>query len=337
MTIDWASESPYGVAELLAEVDGYRNGSLVKETEIKCCVADCPHWLRRRRRGQTKSDGLFCPIHGISVSTTPTYIFQDYWRNFIIGRDLLKSVTKVESWRLGNETSEDAVSWNVFVGLQKSGGLRECFELLTGITGCAEPELYLWGNRIAEGQSLSVFDKLREAREKLESQVGIPTEPDIMLRIPGQAIVLIEAKFGSPNGRFAGKEGRFGGIQQYLARYHAKTPNSDPLNREWIAKQEPEKILEQLCRNVVFAHWLASDGEKPFVINLVDVTSQPESEDEFRRHLRENNVTFFRRTWDDICHLPTIGTESASQLRTYLVNKTVHLRKAFKISGLPSV
>ena len=60
---------------------------------------------------------VFAQSISISVSTKPTYIYEDKKSNFIVGRDILRQVSKVESWRLGFETSEDAVSWNVFVGL----------------------------------------------------------------------------------------------------------------------------------------------------------------------------------------------------------------------------
>ena len=138
------------------------------------------------------------------MSTKPTYIYRDPERNFIVGKDIPTRIAKVENWRLGFETSEDALSWNVFVGLYALKGLAEAFEKLTGTIPTGEPELYLWGNRI--DSDCAPWPNLHEVRKQLERDMAIPTEPDIMLRIPGQAIVLIEAKFGSPNGRLAGKK-----------------------------------------------------------------------------------------------------------------------------------
>jgi len=66
------------------------------------------------------------------VSKKPTYIYQDAQRNFIIGKDIARRISKVEKWRLGFETSEDALSWNVFVGLFALEGLAETFKALTG-------------------------------------------------------------------------------------------------------------------------------------------------------------------------------------------------------------
>src|SRR5947209_7497946 len=130
--IEWTGDLPYGISDLASDVPkGYADGALVKDDRIRCCVAHCQRWVRRRRAGQSNDDGLYCPEHGISLSTAPTYIYKNHLRNFIVGRELLAKVKKVESWRLGNETSEDALSFNVFVGLLKCGGLRECFRLLT--------------------------------------------------------------------------------------------------------------------------------------------------------------------------------------------------------------
>jgi hypothetical protein len=330
MEIKWSVDLPYGASDLdVAVPAGYIDGTFVRDTKIKCCIAKCPHWLQLRHRGQLKEDDLFCPEHGISVSTTPTFIFKDHRRNFIVGRELLETVTKVESWRLGNETSEDALSWNVFVGLLKAGGLAECFQLLTGSAASAEPELYVWGNRVALNSAPRLFDRLSDVRNRLEQKSSIPTEPDVILRIPEQAIVLIEAKFGSPNGVFAGKEERFGSVEKYLSRYSAKDSERDPLNREWICKQPASEVLEQLCRNAIFAHWLAAQDEAPFVINLVDAKSEIDVETQFGRHLRPDTVRFARHTWDEICRLPAIQKEAVKPLRDYLSNKTLRLQKAF--------
>src|SRR5579864_1117526 len=323
------SEIPYGMSELKKDAGlRYSSGradSLLHGDYLQCCIGDCAELLPKRHRRQ---EPRFCAKHGISVSTKPSYIYQDAERNFIIGRDILKTVSKVERWRLGFESCEDAVSWNVFVGLYALKGLAEAFEALTGMVPSAEPELYLWGNRIAAG--CTPWPDLHEVRAVLEKGMAIPTEPDIMLRVPGQAIVLIEAKFGSPNSTIAKKKGQFGSVKEFLKRYRCKERAADPLNRKWISGQEDERILEQLCRNVIFAHWLASKREQPFVVNLVTRKARND-EQLFRQHLSENVVRFHVRTWEDICGLSAIQREQASVLRRYLGNKTLNLLPAFDL------
>ena len=187
----------------------------------------------------------------------------------------------------------------------------------------------MWGNKISPDESPTFFRDLSQVRSRLEKDVGIPTEPDVILRIPGQAIVLVKAKFGLPNGRFTGKEKLFGSVDNYLRRYKPKRHADDPLNREWIAAQPSDRVLEQLCRNAVFADWLAEKDERAFVINLVEAKSETDVEKEFNCHLRPGPVTFFRRCWNDILELPILRSDAARPLHHYLSKKTLRLRKAF--------
>ena len=331
----WSSEIPYGTSEIEEDAASRYStaspDSLLSGESLRCCIRGCKELLPKRHRGQQPS---FCPKHGISMSTKPTYIYRDAERNFIIGKDVPTSIAKVEKWRLGFETSEDALSWNVFVGLYALRGLAEAFEALTGTVASGEPELYLWGNRV--DADCAPWPDLHEVRTKLEEGLAIPTEPDIMLRVPGQAIVLIEAKFGSPNGRLAGKKDRLGSVTEFLNRYRCKEGAADPLNRKWISGQEDERILEQLCRNAIFAHWLASGREQPFVINLVR-REAANDEQLFLQHLAGNEVRFHVRRWEDIFGLPIIQGEQASVLRRYLENKTLNLLPAFvlEVATLP--
>ncbi|MDB6023125.1 MAG: hypothetical protein JWQ04_2982 [Pedosphaera sp.] len=261
----WSNHLPYGISDLKKNAAcRYAIGmsdALIQSEHIQCCVEGCEGWLAKRKGGQKQAAENFCQQHGISMSKKPTYIFRDPKRNFIIGQEGLAHMKKVEKWRLGYETSEDALTWNVFVSLYALNTLKDAFVKFTGISPMAEPELYLWGNRI--GATGPQWLNLVTIRNVLEEKLAIQTEPDIILRVPGQAIVLIEAKFGSPNGTFAGKEKgkRFGSVVDFLSRYRCKENAPDPLNRKWISKQTGNLVLEQLCRNVIFAHWLASEVE----------------------------------------------------------------------------
>jgi hypothetical protein len=328
----WSSDVPYGTCEIeegaASRYSSATAGSFLYGESLRCCIRDCKELLPKRHRGQKPS---FCPKHGISMSVKPTYIYRDATRNFIVGTDIPTHVAKVENRHLGFETSEDALSWNVFVGLYTLKGLADAFESLTGMIALEEPELYLWGNRI-DADCLP-WPNLCEVRRKLEDGTAIPTEPDIILRVPGQAIVLIEAKFGSPNGSLAGKKRRFGSVTEFLKRYRCKEGATDPLNRKWISEQEDNRIREQLCRNVIFAHWLASEREQPFVINLV-TRKATNDEQLFRQHLFENAFQFHVRRWEDLFGLPIIQSERASVLRHYLRNKTFNLLPAFDLEPM---
>ena len=148
MPPDWTGKRAIGLAELEPDASSrYTRRSrdpLLREDAIRCCVHGCDQWLARRRRGPIDAR-TFCPVHGISVSTSPTYVYKDYRDNFIIGLPMLEEVKpfKVESWRLGNERSEDALSWNCFVGLVRLNGLASVFRALTGLEAGSRLELYL--------------------------------------------------------------------------------------------------------------------------------------------------------------------------------------------------
>jgi hypothetical protein len=200
---------------------------------------------------------------------------------------------------------------------------------LTGIEPRDDVELLMWGIRAFDPDPL-VWNRLVETRKVLEDGAGFPTEPDIILRIPGQAVVLIEAKFGSPNSTLSGHEERFGGVPEFLDRYPSIEGRPDPLNREWMEEQEPESILQQLARNVIFAQRLAEEGEVPFVVNLVRNCDELGIESRFSTHLASDTPVRFKRwTWEDIYRIACTMGEDAEPLRYYLRNKTNRLAKAF--------
>ena len=339
MPLNWTKTQPFGFDDL-EENPAIRYApqtpdSLIQGDQIRCCVRGCNHWLAMRHQGLLDPN-IYCPNHGISVSKTPTYIYKDHHRNFIIDIDILNQVTphKVESWRLGNERSEDALSWNVFMALAGLNKLAAVFQHLTGIPIDTEPDLYLWGIRVFDQQP-QTWPNLVQVRLALEDGVGIPTEPDIILRVPGKAIVLIEAKFGSSNGTMQGQEGRFGAVLDFLNRYPCVEGATDPLNRAWIEEQPPEHVLQQLVRNVIFAQWLAEDGEVPFVVNLVRATDETNVEERMTNHLAANGPVRFRRaTWEGLSQLPLMAQQDAAPLRHYLKNKTNKLTRAFQQNPL---
>ena len=67
-------------------------------------------------------------------------------------------------------------------------------------------ELYLWGRRIRLGKKVEPYLPLQKVRKELEKGIGIQTEPDIMLVVPGKLLICIEAKFGSDHTAANGKD-----------------------------------------------------------------------------------------------------------------------------------
>jgi hypothetical protein len=221
-------------------------------------------------------------------------------------------------------SSEDALSWNIFVG-----GLAELAKLLSGRESAGEPELYLWGNHV-NGARPEFWQRLRRVQRELDRGKAVATEPDVILRVPDDVIIVIEAKFGSPDSLFEKKEKRVGPVADYLQRYTGKVGAADPLSREWIYAQHAG-ILEQLCRNAIYTHWLADRGERQVLVNLVRADWEADVMTRFCNHLVPGTVEFRRVTWEDIFSLPALYLSTAAEvLKLYVHNKTLRLQKAFQ-------
>lgn len=224
-SIRWKSSPPCGSSDLKAGIaDRYQNKdeACIRDNQIICCIEGCKHWLKQRH---SKAPKDFCPDHQISLSPA-TYVHRQATQNLIVQPQLFDQIKKTES-RLTNENSEDALSWNVFVGMWALSGLGQTFTQITKQKAQSEPELYLWGNRIRPDKCFR-WPNLIKAQKELEPGKGTKTEPDIMLRVPGEALVAIEAKFRSPNSRYDKKVGRRGSVSQYFRDYLPRPGCPDP-------------------------------------------------------------------------------------------------------------
>ena len=306
----------------------------------------------------SRGERLFCPTHGIRLHSK-TFV---YWngveqkdkarlRNFVIRQDLardiaLRSVEKAESHRLGYEMSEDALSWNVFVGLAEAGKLRHAVRFLTGSNVDAEPSLYLWGIDVLTGEC---FPPLHAVRDKLEKGIKrFRTEPDVMLVVDGRLVICVEAKFGSGNPlAYDGKveddqkpTDRVGLLRRYLDQATADTRRI--INREGIGKE----FHSQLFRNVIFASEMApqmANGCDWHVVNLVSETqwnkhcdsnqySFKDPEPYVRSYLHQDcRQRFSFRTWEELYGALIKGDTALGQLNAYICSKSAHYARAFDL------
>jgi hypothetical protein len=205
--------------------------------------------------------------------------------------------------------------------------------MLTGLKASEEPQLFFWGVEVWPTYRSGVWSKLAEAQDYFEKRLDIKTEPDIMLRVAGQALVLVEAKFGSPNSTLATKKKPGVSLADFLNRYHPLPGRADPLNRNTMMGLPREQVLEQLCRNVVFSNRLVESNEEAFVVNLVRGTAETDVKERMDRHLSTEACAKFRRvTWEDLGCLHSLQRDKASPLRQYLRTKTLNLQGAFKMA-----
>jgi hypothetical protein len=262
-------------------------------------------------------------------------------RNIIVAADALTQRIighpfKHETDRFGLEKSEVALSWNVFQSLREAGVLREVAAWMTGLVFPEEPRLYLWGLRLDDA-SVAPWDLLIGARDRFENDLPVDrplTEPDIALHLPGRYLILIEAKFTSPN------------------TFYEEGPRRDPwsLTKDELVGiyQDPTlKILDvalaqgahrihyQLWRNMVFAEWMAladGPGTRAYHVNLTRIGHEQESCAEFRQFVRPGFAgRFIHRTWEEIDDLWAARVPELSRLHHYLVMKTAGLVPAFRL------
>ena len=109
----------------------------------------------------------YCPEHRIRIhGGTRTFVYYNgpdeeskrsaALRNILFERDyftkhVLGNAAKAETHRICHETSEDALTWNVFSRLARGGFLAHLLSTFTRLTLKDEPELYLWGLGVRRG------------------------------------------------------------------------------------------------------------------------------------------------------------------------------------------
>ena len=88
----------------------------------------------------------------VSFRAAPTYVLEHPLDNIIAGREVIAEAVAGawrhgEAGRLGNETSEGAVTWNVLRSLQEAGRLGVAASAFTARSVDTEPALGFWGRR----------------------------------------------------------------------------------------------------------------------------------------------------------------------------------------------
>jgi hypothetical protein len=108
------------------------------------------------------------------------------------------------------ETSDDAVTWTVFRGLEQQGRLNA---LVAPQRPLGEPTLLLWGVPISGPRGAETASTLAEVCSSLGESPSSFTEPDVIVAWQ-DLLVLVEAKFQSGNEL----RRNFRGFERYLDR-----------------------------------------------------------------------------------------------------------------------
>jgi restriction endonuclease-like protein len=290
---------------------------------MRCPLAGHDHWLPWAAGGHAKGT----EPHGdppLTFRVSPTYILEDPLDNFIAGRELVAGLTeKAETFRLGYENSEDAVSWNVFRSLQEGSQLHLAASVLAGVEFDGEPELILWGRRIDHDATAPV-PEIKLALDDLEPTHAQQTEPDVVLRLPGWGWIFIEAKLSSPTSTYAGRAGR---LKTWIERY--ADPSQNLFDAAALTAARAETFPEQLLRNVAVADRVRASNERAVVVALVRQQHAHKVDGWAGDYLTPGGrVTTASATWEKL--YAAVPAEDTT-LRRYLRGKSVGLRPAFDL------
>ena len=334
------------------------------ECPIKNCKVDITRCEVPFQRYRGKMRHLpFCPEHGIRIHPTSFVYYNGSSendlamatrRNLMFNADyyisnFFKKASKAESHRLCYESSEDAVSHNVFTELLTNAhAIKKLTKHFTSETVKDDIELYLWGGKIdLKSGKHTQYKPLQCVHNHLESDIGkYKTEPDAMLVVPGKVLICIEAKFGSKNPitkevpEGAGEKPK--SKKSLIERYCTKNEIVDT-NMIFDFESMPDRLAEQLFRNVVFASSMAELADIPrwYVVNLRSQhvmnlkRGRPESLPVVRsvRSMLKPRYKkrFSHMTWEDIFEIAINGNDKLHDLSWYMKNKTINCQRAFNV------
>ena len=334
----------------------------------KCPVKNCSVNVKSHKVPFQRYKGKmrylpYCPEHGIRIHGSGFVYYNGPGKDDLIlstKRNLLfhsdyytanffKKGNKMESGRLCYESSEDAVSYNVFAEMLSEGyALKELVSHITKRNIRDEVGLYLWGGKIdLKHNKFLPYKPLLDVRRHLEHDIKrFATEPDIMLVVPGKVVICIEAKFGSKNPIAKEKEEVEGekpkSCKKLIERYCEKNRIVDT-DKIFDFSKMPKLFYEQLFRNIVFAASMAklSGAAEWYVVNLRNrhvmnlKKGKPESMP-IMRNIRsilkpKYKKRFIHLTWEEIYNIAIKDNENLCNLAWYLKNKSLNCGRAFNI------
>ncbi|HUW09118.1 MAG TPA: hypothetical protein VM537_05275 [Anaerolineae bacterium] len=286
-------------------------------------------WLVKGQAEGMGFDQYLCEKHGIFI-TPSTFIYKDLQDNVLWAEDseraLLNEALKVKRRKaqLHHENSEDAVTWNVFRFLERSGLLAR---QLTHVRGApvTDPEAIYWTYCPSEG---GVWSQLAKAWDEFGERPQRASEPDVIIR-SDETVFMIEAKLGSGSGRRttwtpkqkAERAGRYGRGERYLRR-----PVGDIMDAGYF----------QLMRFWVLGCGIAERLNRDFMlVNLVRSGEEQDIEEAFGSYIRGNRQRrFLRLTWEDTYEFMVDAAPASADLDKivwYFKNKTISCEKAFSV------
>ena len=307
------------------------------EKSVYCPVKGCSVQVERQRRHFKKDDIYKCQKHDIYISPS-TFEYENYGNNLLWfdqdDRIFLERIfaEKRES-RMARERSEDAVTWNVFRYLEKSGLLNDYLDSISR-SGNEDARIIYWSfDPMAGGP----YEPLVRAREEFGEIANRGSEPDLIIETNGN-IYFIEAKFDSgnkttPSNADNKKKYETGGNSWFKEVFKSGVDFDKVANAE---------SFYELMRFWLLGTWIANEqlNRNFYLINLVLNKKERDVEHQFGRHLGYNETRAFKRlSWEQIYSLierqaPLDGRKEIVEYfhgKTLGYNNSGDLQRAFSV------
>jgi hypothetical protein len=232
-----------------------------------------------------------------------TYVYDEpYWNRNLLWTDAedQKRLTAIlhgkRESRMGYEHSEDAVTWNVFRFFERQGCLSAAMKKICVCPG-EEPQTIFWATHNG-----AMWEPFRRCSDDIPEKTFARSEPDLMLLWKRNLLVVIEAKFRSPNRSDPKKRGdELRKAKPYIehASRHLKPEGAVEAVREgWY----------ELLRNWVLGTTLKDTlgCEEFMLVNLLRKRHESEYREDPRRDFAERacvlspNCRFTVAYWEDL-------------------------------------
>lgn len=296
--------------------------TLATATEsVECPVQHCSTVVARARRGEPlRQQNFFCPKHRIYLSPS-TFEYEDELDNLLwrdgSDRELLAMIKRVKrECRFARENSEDALTWNVMRGLERSGTVASWLSAAIG-TVIDEPRIDYWSYDSASG---GANRELARAREEFGEAPRRGTEPDVVVTT-STATFWIEAKLGSTNETTPSAPNT---TKKYLTG--GSSWFKHVFRRDYAAVAVEMKRYE-LMRLWLLGTWAAAQERKAFY--LMNLVREDARENVFEAHIADvPNARLIIVTWEQLYDwlLTESGEHSSNKIAEYLRNKSLGYR-----------
>lgn len=268
----------------------------VEGESVQCPVAGCATQVPKQRRTFRRAPVFLCPIHRLYIGAS-TFEYESEAGNLLSytqeDQELLAAIRKVKrESRMARERSEDALTWNVFRHLEKSGRLMPWLTELTG-TPSSTAAVHYWSFDRSTGET---WAPLAEARTASGEVAGRGSEPDLVITTD-DAHVWVEAKLASSNSTQPSDAG--GALIRYTtgaAGWCASVVTS-PFDLVAVEQRRYE-----LLRLWLLGSWAAARLGKRFVlVNLVREGFEEDVPGFAATHFRQNPGRLVHRcTWESV-------------------------------------